>query len=987
MAISVEARTEIISLVVGMFGAAPGASVLSDLVAAVEAGSSISQLAANLSTTAEFTGIYPTFMTNEEYAAKVVANLLAEASTEAKAEATSVLTTELNGGMTRATAMVEAIKFVAATESTNASFGTSAAAFDNKVAVAIYYSVDKALSGSTLAGLQSVVNGVTSDAATVTSAKATVDGTANVGESFKLTTTIDSFVGGAGNDTFDGTQTATPSATFTALDSIDGGLGNDTLKVVQTGALDTTTLGGISVKNVENIQLTSGAAVTTNSTAWTGATALTVTAATDATVTAAATTDVTVTAAALSVANTVNGGKDVTVVASDATALGTSSTASIAVGGTTAAAGNVKVTYTENVSVTADAAATVSAGIITTVTGGATVEVNNLATVGTGDHVGDIFTQGTVNVNGKSTSAVTVKQSAATSTWNGATVTGGKIVNGAVNITDTNAATAADTIKTVTLENFGLATITSSVLDTLNLKAGAVNASGNIDLIKSAADTSTAATTLTVNSSGGSIGILGIAGTSTQANAYTGININSSANTTFADLGAAANKTLTIAGEGVTTFTAFTAANNAALTSIVSTGGGASIGTELAPGVAFTGGAGVDSVLVGASTKAIDMGAGNDVVTVSTTTLGAGGSVKGGEGTDTLVANTNASAFVGLPGYTGFEVLRVAGAAAQGAHNAVGFTSLEVGAIAAAASFTNIAAGVGLTVLAAPTAGVTVTLADATGTADSFGLTLSSAATLAAGSVTIAGVETVNITNTDTSTSASQTNTLTLVAAAATSVVVTGNAGLTLTNGASTKITNFDASGITGTAANAANLAVTYTSANATVAELVTIKGGSGNDVLTGSATANDTILGGDGADTITYNGGADTFTGGAGADTFALTAVGTSTSYLTVADAVAADKVSFVAISTGTIADVTLGAKQALGGAATFTQYLDQAAAADGSTNALVKWFQFESNTYVVVDNAVGATFVSGTDAVVKLTGLVDLSTSALATEVLTLA
>ena len=39
MAITVEARTSIIELVVGMFGAAPGASVLSDLVAAYLAGS------------------------------------------------------------------------------------------------------------------------------------------------------------------------------------------------------------------------------------------------------------------------------------------------------------------------------------------------------------------------------------------------------------------------------------------------------------------------------------------------------------------------------------------------------------------------------------------------------------------------------------------------------------------------------------------------------------------------------------------------------------------------------------------------------------------------------------------------------------------------------------------------------------------------------------------------------------------------------------
>jgi len=51
--------------------------------------------------------------------------------------------------------------------------------------------------------------------------------------------------------------------------------------------------------------------------------------------------------------------------------------------------------------------------------------------------------------------------------------------------------------------------------------------------------------------------------------------------------------------------------------------------------------------------------------------------------------------------------------------------------------------------------------------------------------------------------------------------------------------------------------------------------------------------------------------------------------------------------------------------------------------------WFQFGTDTYVVVDDTVGTnTFVSGTDSVVKLTGLVDLTTATnSAADVLTLA
>lgn len=769
------------------------------------------------------------------------------------------------------------------------------------------------------------------------------------------------------------------------MDKLDGGAGTDTLKIVQAGAVNTTTVTGATVTNIENINITSGAGVTTNTTTWTGATALNIAAGSNVVATAAATTDITAAASALTAGAgdevSINGGKNVTVTAADTSTTGAASDNTIVVGGTTAAAGAVKVTYTETISDAADADV---AGSTITVNGGTTVEVNSLAVAGAGNNAADVLTLGQIDVKGNaSTTEVTVKQSAATATYNGTTQKNISIVNGAVNIIDTNAATASDTIKTVTLENFGAACIDSSVLETLSLTAGATIAGGAVTLNKTAADTSTAATTLALNTSGSFGKISG-----TQADVYKTVNVTAAAATTIADIEMDALTTLNVGGTGVTTFTALTATENAKLATITSTGGGLTIGTELDTDVAVTGGAGVENIMIGATTKVIDLGAGNDVVTVSTTTMGAGGAVKGGEGNDTLVANTNGSAFAGLPAFTGFETLRVAGAAAQGSHNAVGFTALEIGTTNGATTFTNVAAGVGLTSLAAATGLTTVTLADATGTADTFNLTLKSADAqdLSANGISIAGVETINITNTDTDTTA-HTNELKLTADSVKSIVVTGNAGLDLTGSVYAKVTNFDASGITGAAADAAALAVTYVSGNSTVAENVTIKGGSGNDSLTGSTTANDTIYGGDGADTLVYTGGADVFTGGAGADTFDVNAVGTKTAFLTIADAAKADKIDFVDVSAGTIANGTLGAKVTLGAAATLDQYLDAAAAGNGGTTALVKWFQFGTDTYVVLDNSAGATFVSGADAVVKLTGIIDLSTSALATEVLTLA
>jgi Ca2+-binding RTX toxin-like protein len=93
----------------------------------------------------------------------------------------------------------------------------------------------------------------------------------------------------------------------------------------------------------------------------------------------------------------------------------------------------------------------------------------------------------------------------------------------------------------------------------------------------------------------------------------------------------------------------------------------------------------------------------------------------------------------------------------------------------------------------------------------------------------------------------------------------------------SSKITNFDASGVVSNATaattikeattdSAANLAVTFNSLNDTATATVTITGGSGADVLTGG-TAIDIISGGAGADTLVGEAGNDTIDGGAGAD------------------------------------------------------------------------------------------------------------------------
>ncbi|WP_419185444.1 beta strand repeat-containing protein, partial [Lentibacter algarum] len=512
------------------------------------------------------------------------------------------------------------------------------------------------------------------------------------------------------------------------------------------------------------------------------------------------------------------------------------------------------------------AGATTQVGGLITVTGGDSITVVNTVAGSTGgsNHAGDIVTASAVTATGDaSTTSVSVTQTAEAARVADATgVTGSAaIANGVVTIADAvGVATALDTISTVTLNNYANSTVASSALTTVNVTGGstAALASGTLGL-NTQSTAAGGATTLNINGSGFIGAIDG-----TQADDYTTVNIAASSDFTIADVNFALATAVNASGAGVTTITALT--DVGAVTAFTSTGGGLELGAAIGTAVTFTGGAGADSVILGATTKDIDMGAGDDTVTINAVP-GAGGSIAGGAGDDTIVANTNTSSISASAAIGGFETLRVAGTAAQGAHNATGFAAIELGVTAAAASsFTNVAAGVDMTILGSLAGAHSVVLADATGTADSMDITLSSAGALDAqtADLTVAGVETFTITTVDTNTTA-HTNLLDLVAAAATSVTVTGNAGLDMGTSVAALVTNFDASGVSGAAADAAAMAVTYTSDNVTVGENVTIKGGSGNDALTGGAVTHDTIEGGAGVDTIVYTGGNDVFTGGAG--------------------------------------------------------------------------------------------------------------------------
>lgn len=238
MAITAETRTDIIELVVAAYNAAPGTTLLNELVAIVDGGGSLADVATELTTRSEWTSRYPAFQTAEEFAAEWLGNIVPEASADAITEGTAVVVGLINGGASFADIITEGATFLAALSETDASFGTSAGNFNNRVAVAEYYTVTLENSNQS----NEAFSGVTSDDATVTTANSALDGTASSGTTFTLTSGIDNLVGGPGDDIF-----ITDNKTANAGDTLDGGPGSDTLQLFGTATLGNLT----SIENVE----------------------------------------------------------------------------------------------------------------------------------------------------------------------------------------------------------------------------------------------------------------------------------------------------------------------------------------------------------------------------------------------------------------------------------------------------------------------------------------------------------------------------------------------------------------------------------------------------------------------------------------------------------------------------------------------------------------------------------------------------------------
>ena len=410
---------------------------------------------------------------------------------------------------------------------------------------------------------------------------------------------------------------------------------------------------------------------------------------------------------------------------------------------------------------------------------------------------------------------------------------------------------------------------------------------------------------------------------------------------------------VTVAGAGAVDLTV---ADSVKTVDASANAGGVTVDLSDADEAAFKGGAGKDSITVNGSKAAHDLGAGDDTLTFNGA-LGEKGTVEGGEGTDTIsvtAANLTALAAEFKNGdITGFEVLSVSDQATSGVDMAnfsgIDHLVLEAG-IAGSQTIANMQSGSTLELTADAGSNFAVTVAGADkATDDVLNIVLSKDDALAADTVTVKDVETINIVADDSNDDASATHTMTLTADKATTVKVSGDAGLTLTLMGSDAVKTIDASESTG-------------------------------DVTISDALKGVTFTGGAGDDTVTLGAG-NTVTGGVGNDTFTINLNTAVNDRSVITDFGAGDTIKMGISANGSGADNALGDALVVNDPkATLDDYVNAATQTEG-----VAWFQYEGNTYVVVNDGT-AGFDAKADYIVQLSGSVDLSDAVMQSGELTL-
>jgi len=518
---------------------------------------------------------------------------------------------------------------------------------------------------------------------------------------------------------------------------------------------------------------------------------------------------------------------------------------------------------------------------------------------------------------------------------------------------------ARTSVETVGLVNSALAT-TFTINANQNVAYSGVTGGANATVVTSAADTA-----VTVNVAGSTLGAVDV-----QGAALTTLNVaaGGTAASTLASLGSSTGTETTVNLSGNQKIT-ITGALETSVTTVNASANTAGVTVALgASNTTVTGGAGDDRFIFAGNLNTSDTvvgGAGTDTISVT------------GADYSTVVANGTLAALNSK--VTGFETLEFTGTAATTISGTT-FTNNDITKIL----FNTSGAGVTDTVNAAGSARTY-----AFGELNAGAATLNGSAGVTAVNVSLEGIAgnggdvgalTVNFTNN----TATQVGTGTInLASIGVNDAANPNAVTTITgqsNAGALTSTNVVITGAHDLTIGTAVAAGADTNGLAT-ASTVNASAFTGKLNIVGS-DAQDFITGGTGADTINATGGGDTYTGGAGADTFVFDAVAdaSSTQLTTIADFTAGtDKINVADLTNGT--GVFAATAVNVSAAPDFQGALNLASAGTGAVNAAVSYFQYQGNTYIVVDNSADTTFNATTDGVIKLTGLVNVTATDFAT------
>lgn len=379
--------------------------------------------------------------------------------------------------------------------------------------------------------------------------------------------------------------------------------------------------------------------------------------------------------------------------------------------------------------------------------------------------------------------------------------------------------------------------------------------------------------------------------------------------------------------------------------------GGVTVDLSGASEAVFKGGTGKDSITVDGSKAAHDLGAGDDTLTFNRA-LGEKGTVEGGEGTDTIsvvTAQLDALTAEFKNGdITGFEVLSVSDSLSADINmaNFAGINHLTLAGTDKVVTVSSMQSGSTLELGEGTYKAITVNVdGAAAGQDDVLNIELAHGGTPSASTVAVQDVETINIV----SDGEGETHNMILTADKATTVKVSGDAGLTLT-----LLTGSEAVKTINASESTGNVVISD------ALKGVTFMGGAGNDVV--------------------ELGAGNTVTGGAGKDIFNIKLNTAVNDRSVITDFGAGDTIK-MGTANGS------GTGHALGDAlvvndpkATLDDYVNAATQTEG-----VAWFQYEGNTYVVVNDST-AGFDASADYIVQLSGSVGLSDAVMANVSLTL-